>query len=90
MDEEQTQKSNKSSAKKESPIRKQSTMKTFEEIHKGFNIAPLLNNLVKQVKKRMKLLPYEIKKCYQDPFQQQEDYVNVKFDPNLEMLNRRE
>ena len=35
---------------------------------KRHKLAGLVNNLVKQVKKRMKLLPYEITKCFADPF----------------------
>jgi len=40
----------------------------------------LLNNLVRQVKRRMKNLPYEITKCFPSSFQLNDSYKDVSFD----------
>lgn len=61
--------------------------------HPSFKIADLLNNLIKQVDKRVRLLPYEIFKCIDNPFQVKENrtYQNVEFEiGRLERVNRKE
>lgn len=51
---------------------------------------PLLSKLQQQVIHKMGKLPYEIYKCYDDPFRNAKEFTEVKWDRRFENLNRRE